>query len=113
MKYEIGVDARMVEKKTISLQPYVLKIAEEKAEMFHGGSLSGYINWLICSDNTKKVKAALDEERKPIRVSDTIQAEKVTLCHACNEYIRAGDDICRAKFQDGWIHWVHLKCSKI
>jgi hypothetical protein len=102
----------VVEKKTISLQSHVLQVAQEKADLFYGGSLSGYINWLICNDCVGEIKKALVEEKKPVRDSKVIKARMQTLCKACNEYIEIGDDICLAKFEDGWSSWVHKNCSK-
>jgi hypothetical protein len=99
----------MSKKKTISLSGYVARVAERKAKLSHGGNFSTYISYLICQDNPREIKAELLEERKPVRISNIVEAEYDTACPYCSRKINIGDKIC---FAEGYEKCLHAHCCK-
>jgi len=57
---------------TVTLDDYVIKIAEAKAKIMFKGNIDNYINWLICTNNKVEIKKAVrqlemkKEETKPV-----------------------------------------------
>lgn len=104
----------MSKKRTISLQDHIASIADRKSRLMFGGNFSGYLQYLICSDNADEVKKVIEdaENKKPRKISDVRKAEFTNKCPYCGEEIKVGDDICNSIFPDNHEQFVHLRCSK-
>jgi len=104
----------MSKKKTVCLQEIIAKVAEQKARMVSGGNFSSYISMLIYKDNEEEVKREIEEEekRKPERTSEVTFAKYKNECVYCKKSIRIGDEICKARFADGFEQYVHRKCCR-
>lgn len=110
------MEVKNIKRLTITLDDYVLKVAEEKAKMMFKGNLDNYINWLICSNNKheiRKVAKQLEsklEEKKPLAIPDTRKTAMYNnTCDFCNESIYQGDEISRA---EGYSNYIHSGCCK-
>jgi|GEM_PF-1732147 len=105
-----------VKRLTVTLDDYVVKIAEEKAKVMFKGNMDNYINWLICTNNKHEIKKVVkqlemnQEENKPIPIPDTRKTAMYNnLCDFCKEPIYQGDEICKA---EGYDNYIHRKCCK-
>jgi hypothetical protein len=101
---------------TLTLDDYVIRIAEEKAKVMFKGNLDNYINWLICSNNQQEVKKAIKEierkleEKKPLAIPETLKTAMYNnTCDYCKELINQGDEICKA---EGFDSYIHRKCTR-
>lgn len=101
---------------TVTLDDYIIKIAEEKAKILFKGNIDNYINWLIWSDDKQEVKKAFkkiekkQEEKKPVAIPETIKiAMYNNVCDFCKGPIYQGDEICKA---EGYENYIHRKCCK-
>lgn len=77
----------------------------------HGGSLSAYINYLICNDIPEEVKNELIEDKKPVRISGTFEAAYKGKCIYCGKEL-VGEEGCRARFSNGDEGWAHINCCR-
>jgi hypothetical protein len=100
---------------TITLDEYVIRIAEEKAKLMFKGDINNYINWLICSNNKFEIRKVVDDiekklnMKKPFLVSGTKKTAMYNnTCDFCNKPIYQGDEICKA---EGFENYIHIKCS--
>lgn len=107
---------RNAKRLTVTLDDYVIKVAEEKAKVMFKGNMDNYINWLICSNNKHEIKKAVDkfernqEEKKPIAVPDTKKTAMYNnTCDFCKEPIYQGDEICKA---ESFENYIHCRCCK-
>lgn len=107
---------RRIKRITISLDDYVIEIAEQKSKAMFKGDMDNYINWLICNNNKhaveKKIRALekRQEEKKPSAILDSVKTAMYNnVCEYCNEDIYQGDEICRA---EGYDNYIHKKCCK-
>ncbi len=96
---------------TITLDDYIIKIAEAKAKIMFKGNMDNYINWLICSNNKQDVRKAVKiieadkEKKKPIAVPETLKTAMFNnVCDYCNQPIYQGDEICKAEDYENYIH---------
>lgn len=101
---------------TVTLDDYVIKIAEEKAKLMFKGDINNYINWLICSNNKQEVKKIVEEldkklsMKKPVLITGSEKnAMYNNVCAFCNKPIYQGDEICKA---EGYDNYIHKKCSR-
>lgn len=101
---------------TVTLEDYVIKIAEAKAKIMFKGNIDNYINWLICTNNKHEIKKAVrqlemeKDEKKPISIPDTMKTAMYNnICDFCKEPIYQGDEICKA---EGYDNYIHRKCCK-
>lgn len=101
---------------TVTLDDYIIKIAEEKAKILFKGNMDNYINWLICSNNQQAVKRAVKEiekkcdKKKPTAIPDTLKTAMYNnVCDFCKQPIYQGDEICKA---EGYENYIHNKCCK-
>lgn len=101
----------MIIRKSISLQSHVLKVAERKAKLMHGGKLSYYINFLICRDSPEEVREELIQEVKPTKVFGIFKDEHKGACVYCHEEI-VGEECCRVVLDNGAKGWAHKRCYK-
>lgn len=101
---------------TITLEDYVIAVAEQKAKYMFNSDISAYINWLIRSNNKREIrKKVLEIERtleaaKPLMIQGT---QKIAMydntCKFCNHEIYPGEEICKA---EGFENYIHKKCCK-
>jgi hypothetical protein len=105
-----------VKRLTVTLDDYVVKIAEDKAKVMFKGNMDNYINWLICTNNKHEVKKAVKhlenklEEKKPLAIPDTNKTAMYNnTCDFCKEPIYQGDEICKA---EGFESYIHKRCCK-
>lgn len=101
---------------TVTLEYYIIKIAEEKAKVMFKGNINNYINRLICSNNKHEVRKAVkiieqeQEKKKPLAVPETVKTAMFNnVCNYCNQTIYQGDEICKAEDYESYIH---RKCCK-
>jgi hypothetical protein len=101
---------------TVSLEDYVIEVAQQKAKIMFKGNLDYYINWLICSNNKqvviKKVKLIDEdlEKKKPQSITDTVKTAMYNnVCDFCKSPIYQGGEICKA---EGYENYIHKKCCK-
>lgn len=105
-----------IKRLTVTLDEYIIKIAEEKAKTMFKGNVDNYINWLICSNNKFEVKKAVKdlekqlEEQKPEAIPETLKTAMYNNeCDFCKQPIYQGDEICRA---EGYANYIHRKCCR-
>jgi hypothetical protein len=102
---------------TLTIEDYVVEVAEQKAKYIFNADISAYINWLIRSNNKREIKkkvleleAAL-EATKPEMLPNTNKiAMYDNTCKFCNNEIYPGDEICKA---EGYENYIHKRCCKI
>lgn len=101
---------------TVTLDDYVIKIAEAKAKIMFKGNIDNYINWLICTNNKLEVKKAVRQlemkrdEKKPVAILETLKTAMYNnICDYCKEAIYQGDEICKA---EGYENYIHRRCCK-
>jgi hypothetical protein len=101
-------------KKTITLPNHVLKVAEQEAHKYYGGSLSIYLQALINKDKCEEVEIEFEKEqsRKPKRASEITLAKFKNVCPICGRKIYKKDKICNALIEDGHYQYVHKGCCK-
>jgi hypothetical protein len=116
VQQENYMGAKNAKRLTVTLDDYVVKIAEEKAKVMFKGNIDNYINWLICTNNKHEIKKAVkllekkEEDRKPVAVKDTKKTAMYNnTCDYCKEPIYQGDEICKA---EGYENYIHSKCCK-
>lgn len=104
----------MAIKKTISLQNYVLEVAEQKSRELFGGSISNYLSYLICNDNKEKIEKCLQkiELMKPVRISEAKAALFESDCPYCGKKIKIGESIYNVLLYNGLERCVHKNCSR-
>lgn len=101
---------------TLNIEDYVVDVAEQKAKYMFNSDMSAYINWLIRSNNKREIK------KKVIAIEEALEATKPEMlpntnkiamydntCKFCNHQIYPGDEICRAKDYENYLH---KKCCK-
>ncbi|QGU94459.1 hypothetical protein GOM49_04500 [Clostridium bovifaecis] len=105
-----------VKRLTVTLDDYIIKIAEEKAKIMFKGNMDNYINWLICSNNKQEVKKIVktieekQEKKKPLEVPETFKTAMFNnVCDYCKQPIYQGDEICKA---EGYDSYIHRKCCR-
>lgn len=101
---------------TVKLEDYVIKIARHKADLYFKGNLSNYINWLVCTNNSKLIKKNLKvkeeeiDKEKPRMIPDTSKSAMFnSVCEFCKKEIYPGDEICQA---EGCKNYIHKCCAK-
>ena len=101
-------------KKTISLQEYVVEVAEKNAKIMCNGNLSNYINSLIYNSNREEIelKAKEKELNKPKRCGVIFAAQKSSTCEYCGKQIKPRSKICNGEFLDGHQSYVHQRCCR-
>jgi hypothetical protein len=105
-----------IKRLTVTLDDYVIKVAEEKAKLMFKGNIDNYINWLICSNNKHEIRKAAKqlesklEEKKPLAIPDTKKTAMYNnTCDFCDDPIYQGDEICKA---EGYANYIHRSCCK-
>lgn len=101
---------------TVKLESYVIKIARKKADLYFKGDLSNYINWLICTNNSKVIKKIIKDKEeidkeKPRMIPDTMRSAMFNnVCEFCKNEIYPGEEICQA---EECKNYIHKCCAKV